>query len=198
MARITIDFTNSALQYRRLHGGGLQQDLARACGLHKGLRKLLDATAGYGEDAFILASLGATVTAIERHPEVSNALTLALEQAKNCEEISSIAKRITLISGNAIELIPRVEPFEVIYLDPMFPERKKSALVKKPMRDLKALVGEDDDAEFLLETALQYATHRVVVKRPSGAPTLSTRKPDIQYPGKSTRFDVYLCHPDRS
>jgi 16S rRNA (guanine1516-N2)-methyltransferase len=81
---------------------------------------------------------------------------------------------------------------DVVYLDPMFPHRKKSAAVKKEMRLFQQLLGSDDDADLLLEPALTLAKKRVVVKRPSGAPFLANKKPHIEMLGKANRFDVYL------
>src|SRR3990167_8916605 len=83
---------------------------------------------------------------------------------------------------------------DVIYIDPMFPEKTKSALVKKEMRVLRSVVGDDLDSEKLLSAALSIAKKRVVVKRSKLAPTLSDKKPDVVYTGKSSRFDVYLTY----
>ncbi len=83
------------------------------------------------------------------------------------------------------------EPPQVIYLDPMFPHRDKSALVKKEMRVFRPLVGDDLDAPALLEAALALATHRVVVKRPRKAPIIDGPKPSHGLEGKSSRYDIY-------
>ena len=81
---------------------------------------------------------------------------------------------------------------DIIYLDPMFPVSKKSALVKKEMQVLQALLGVDDNGELLFFLAKQQAKKRVVVKRAKTAPFLADEKPDQQYFGKSTRYDVYF------
>jgi 16S rRNA (guanine1516-N2)-methyltransferase len=98
-----------------------------------------------------------------------------------------------LISGNAIDLMRAwsEEAPQVIYLDPMFPHRDKSALVKKEMRLFRPLTGDDDDAPALLEAALALATHRVVVKRPRKAPAIGGGAPAYVLEGKSSRFDIY-------
>ena len=83
------------------------------------------------------------------------------------------------------------EPPDVIYIDPMFPERKKSALVKKDMQILQRLHGEDDNAAELLENALLFAKKRVVVKRPIQAETVSEKKPNTCIKSKKTRYDIY-------
>jgi len=81
---------------------------------------------------------------------------------------------------------------DVIYLDPMYPHREKSAAVKKEMRVFQSLVGEDLDADNLLEPALALAKYRVVVKRPSYAPPLNNKKPSTSIKMKKNRFDVYV------
>jgi 16S rRNA (guanine1516-N2)-methyltransferase len=98
-----------------------------------------------------------------------------------------------LLCGNAIELMNNWsgEAPQVIYLDPMFPHRDKSALVKKEMRLFRPLVGDDDDAPALLQAALALATHRVVVKRSRKAPVIAGEQPGYVLEGKSSRFDIY-------
>lgn len=81
--------------------------------------------------------------------------------------------------------------FQVVYLDPMFPHNDKSALVKKEMRAFRPVVGDDLDADQLLDAALAIAENRVVVKRPRKAPFLADRKPSLQFQGKSSRYDIY-------
>jgi 16S rRNA (guanine1516-N2)-methyltransferase len=98
-----------------------------------------------------------------------------------------------LLTGNAIELMRgwQEQAPQVIYLDPMFPHRDKSALVKKEMRLFRPLVGDDMDAPALLEAALALASHRVVVKRPRKAPCIEGPKPSHALEGKSSRYDIY-------
>jgi len=188
---VSIDFESPELNYRRKFGGGKNQAIAKACGLSKGYRKIIDATAGLGEDSFILAALGAEVLLIERHPELFKALNAAMDRARENPELREIIGRMTLLEGDSKRLIPRLPSPEVILLDPMFPPREKSALVKKPLRLLKELVGEDLDSDELLPIALLHATRRVVVKRPKPAGFLNQQKPDFQIVGKSSRFDGY-------
>lgn len=205
MSILEIDFLNSELTYKRLQGGGLGLPIAKACGLKKILKskapfKIIDATAGLGEDGFLLASLGAEVFMIERNPEVFQALSLGLSQGlKQAEaaqdlELIKIFSRIFLTFGSALELIPEIKlkqgVIDLIYLDPMFPHRKKSALVKKPMRDLRTLVGDDLDADDLLAIARAHAK-KVVVKRPRNAPFLANKMTKDQRIGESSRFDIY-------
>ena len=165
------------------------QPVAKAVGLKKyGLPlTVIDATAGLGQDAFVLASLGCEVTLIERNPEISKLLQSAIDTAKQNPELQEIADRMTLLQGNAIELLKDLSA-DVVYLDPMFPERSKSALVKQDIRDLKDIVGDDEDATNLLKPARKSATKRVVVKRPKQAPPLAEIQPHVSLPGKSGRF----------
>ena len=193
---VIVDFASDALTFRRLHGGGKKEAIARAIGL-KGQDSLhvLDATAGLGRDAFVLASLGCVVDMIERSPVVAALLQDGLTRAACDGELGAwIPTKMQLFHGVATELLddwPNEIP-DVVYLDPMFPHRKKNAAVKKEMRLFQQLLGPDEDADQLLEPALALAKKRVVVKRPSGAPFLAGKKPQIEMLGKANRFDVYL------
>lgn len=156
---------------------------------------VVDVTAGFGEDAWLLASLGCRVTAIERSPIVAALLRDGLRRAGIINP--TVAKRITLITGDAREALGDVDPPpDVIYLDPMFPPKRKSALGRKPIRLLRQLVGDDPDAAELFDIAWQTALRRVVVKRPLHAPSLSD-VPTVSHKGKSMRYDVY-AKPGRS
>jgi 16S rRNA (guanine1516-N2)-methyltransferase len=193
---VKVDFASDALTFRRLHGGGKKEAIARAIGL-KGQDSLqvLDATAGLGRDAFVLASLGCVVDMIERSPVVAALLQDGLDRAAVAQELSNwLPARLQLCHGIAKDLLNNWQGHcpDVVYLDPMFPHRKKSAAVKKEMRLFQQLLGPDEDADLLLEPALALAKKRVVVKRPSGAPFLAGKKPQIEMLGKANRFDVYL------
>ena len=168
--------------------------IARAVGVQPGIRpRVLDTTAGLGKDAFVLATLGCEVWMMERHPTVAALLADGLERARTDAEVAPIVARMHLMPGNAIDQIRAwtAEAPQVIYLDPMFPHREKSALVKKEMRLFRDLVGDDDDAPALLAAALELATHRVVVKRPRKAPCIEGKAPSYMLEGKSSRFDIY-------
>jgi 16S rRNA (guanine1516-N2)-methyltransferase len=108
-------------------------------------------------------------------------------------DVAPIVARMRLLMGNSIEVMRNWEgePPQVIYLDPMFPHRDKSALVKKEMRLFRPFVGDDLDAPALLEAALNLASHRVVVKRPRKAPLIEGAKPGYALEGKSSRYDIY-------
>lgn len=191
---VRVDFVEGASAHRRRFGGGSGQMIARAVGVQGGVRpRILDATAGLGRDAFVLASLGCEMTLIERQPLVAALLEDGLARAARDPEVAPIVARMHLLTGNAIECMAawEGEAPQVIYLDPMFPHRDKSALVKKEMRLFRPLVGDDLDAPALLAAALALASHRVVVKRPRKAPCIEGSKPSHQLEGKSSRYDIY-------
>ncbi|MDF2177975.1 class I SAM-dependent methyltransferase [Aliiglaciecola sp. CAU 1673] len=198
MGTVSVDFASDAMTWRRQHGGGRGEAVAKAVGV-KGqyLPKVLDATAGLGRDAFILASLGCEVTMLERSPVVAALLQDGLARAAQHPELADwLPLRMRLLPGAALERMQnwQEERPQVVYLDPMFPHRKKSALVKKEMRLFQQLLGPDMDADALLAPALALASKRVVVKRPAGAPYLAGEKPDVEQAGKANRFDIYLIH----
>jgi 16S rRNA (guanine1516-N2)-methyltransferase len=190
---VSVDFLSKASSHRRVHGGGAGQAVAKAIGLNKNRTlRVLDATAGLGRDAFVMASLGAQVLMFERHPVVFQLLNDGLLRfnAYRSEDLRAVSLR--LASGAFFDS-PEAKAFapQVIYLDPMFPSREKSAKVKKDMALFHDLVGTDDDADSLLEPAIALAEYRVVVKRPKQAPYLAGRAPTTSLVGKSSRFDLY-------
>ncbi|WP_017938682.1 class I SAM-dependent methyltransferase [Zestomonas thermotolerans] len=191
---VRVDFVGGAVAHRRRFGGGSGQMIAKAVGVQSGVRpRVLDATAGLGRDAFVLASLGCELTLIERQPIIAALLEDGLARAASDAEVGPIVARMRLLSGDAIRLMQAWagEAPQVIYLDPMFPHRDKSALVKKEMRLFRPLVGDDLDAPALLEAALALASHRVVVKRSRKAPAIAGAKPGYSLDGKSSRYDIY-------
>jgi 16S rRNA (guanine1516-N2)-methyltransferase len=209
---ISIDFIKGPLAHRRQFGGGRGQAIAKAVGLKSGATPtVLDTTAGLAGDAFVLAALGCHVTLIERSPVIFALIENAIERASlsesfqpilqrgfhliNCDAndyiISALTSKSTHVDGNDNRnIIPVMTP-DVIYIDPMYPERKKSALVKKDMQILQRLHGQDDNTAELLENALLFAKKRVVVKRPVNAETISQRIPSTFIKSKKTRYDIY-------
>jgi len=199
--RVCVDFVSGAMGFRRRHGGGRSQAVAKAVG-YKGAKtppRVLDATAGLGRDAFILATIGCPVLALERHPDIHALCADGLARALLDEETAdALGGRLQLFQGDALELlrlssdgpIATFRP-DVLYLDPMHPPRKKSALPRLEMRLFRDLVGEDLDQVELLETALQAGIGRVVVKRPTHSQPLLPGVASA-IPGKTTRFDIYL------
>jgi len=191
---IYIDFVNGQARHRRLYGGGRKQPLGRAIGLKaSGFPLVCDATAGLGRDAFVLACLGCSVVMVERSPILAALLSDGLQRLAQEAELAEISQRLQLIHHDAATWLTATTfcP-DVIYLDPMYPKRQKTALVKKEMRLLQTLVGQDIDAPHLLQIALQQARHRVVVKRPKGAlPLLESPAPHFCIISENTRFDGY-------
>ncbi len=194
---VYVDFVGGAMGHRRKFGGGRGQLIAKAVGVKKGvIPAVVDATAGLGRDAFVLANLGCRVTMLERSPVVGALLHDGLERASSDGEAADVIERLSLQIGDARQVLAAGRQgvlADVVYLDPMFPQRDKSALVKKEMRLFKALLGSDPDAPALLEAALKAARKRVVVKRPRKAAPVDGPEPGLVFEGKSTRFDVYLC-----
>lgn len=187
----SIDTTSPA-------GRKLDMPLLKAVGIKKGephRPTVIDCTAGLGEDAWLLASHGCTVTAIERQPLIAVLLDDAIRRASTTK--LEIAQRLTLNRANGIDWLntqaKRAMPHAIV-LDPMFPLGRK-AKERKPMRVLRLLAGDDDDAPELLAAALATGVHRICVKRPLKAPVIEYAqrpKPDVVYKGKAVRFDVYL------
>ncbi len=197
-SRITAEFVKGHAAHRRKQGG--RELLRRALGAHPQRRlNVLDATGGLGRDAFQMAQYGCRVSVYERNPVVAALLRDGLRRARAAAETRAIAGRITLHCGDSLVKIRQLHhdaaghwTFDVIYLDPMFPRRTKSALVKKEMQILQVLLGHEDNGPELLEAALNGATAKVVVKRPARAVTLAGPKPSHSITGRTTRFDVYL------
>jgi 16S rRNA (guanine1516-N2)-methyltransferase len=191
------EFVGGALGYRRRQGQTYKQPLARAVGLkHNVTPTVLDATAGLGRDAFILASWGCSLVLIEQSPLIAALLEDGLNRARRALETAAIAARMQLIQTDSIPWMGGLSPAhrpEVVYLDPMYPERRKSALVKKEMRVLHALIEKDETGpSALLRVALECARQRVVVKRPRLALAIEGLPPDFAVASKNTRFDIYL------
>lgn len=185
---VRVDFVNGPLGYRLAQ---LKKELiAKAVGIKGDYRPtIIDATAGFGRDAFLLASLGCDVIAVEKNPIVAALLKDGLKRAAHL----AAAKRIHVIESDSLNFIQQLkEKPDIIYCDPMFPLRKKSAKVQKEMRVLEAMLGQDDATE-LVALALKQAKKRVVVKRPKNAKAIIQKKPDIIYEGKTIRFDVYFA-----
>jgi 16S rRNA (guanine1516-N2)-methyltransferase len=204
MGPVWVDFVGGAVGYRMRRGaehGGL---LGRAVGLRgrgrgrsgeAGEMRVLDATVGLGRDAFMLAGMGCRVVGVERCGAVWALVMDGLRRAGMVEETAEIAGRVEVRRGDAAEgmegLVREVGP-GVIYVDPMFPERRKSAAVKKEMVACRWVAGEDEDAEALLAAALATGVHRVVVKRPAHAERIGRVEPSVVMKGEAVRYDVYV------
>jgi 16S rRNA (guanine1516-N2)-methyltransferase len=197
------------LQYRAQHGGGRNEAIAKAIGIKgKQSTNVIDCTAGMGTDSFVMAGVGANVTMIERSPIIGALLDDALTRVKllglaaTNAECLAICARMSLLQEDAISYLQantaQNTQTNVVYLDPMFPHKKKSALVKKEMRAFQLLLGPDEDSANLLSAAINFAPERIVIKRPAGASTVENEQglqPSMAITGKKHRFDVYLLAP---
>jgi 16S rRNA (guanine1516-N2)-methyltransferase len=191
---LRVDFVTGAVAHRLKFGGGRGQDIAKAMGLRAGKTpSIVDATAGLGRDSFLLASLGAQVTLIERSATMHALLADGMERALlEGGQFRDIINRMTLLKGDAKDLIPELAA-EAILIDPMHPPRNKSALVKRELRQVRDIVGTDEDAADLVKVALKHARNRVVLKWPSKAdPIAGLQKCSHQISGKTTRYDVFM------
>lgn len=191
---IYVDFVSGTMAHRRRFGGGRGEAVAKAIGIKKDyLPTVVDATAGLGRDAFVLASLGCHVRMLERHPVVAALLDDGLQRGYQDEEIGGwLQERMTLLHASSITVLADITPQpDVVYLDPMYPHKQKSALVKKEMRVFQSLVGADEDADSLLAPARALAKRRVVVKRPDYAEPLAGVAASTAITTKNHRFDIY-------
>lgn len=194
---VYVDFLEGKADFRRRYGSSRDEGVVRAVASKRNRTPtVLDATGGLGRDAFVLASHGCRVTLVERQPVIAALLADGLARAARDEKVGLIvAERMQLLSGDSRTImrhLPEAERPEVIYLDPMYPHRDKTALVKKEMLILRMLAGPDEDSAELLAAARACATRRVVVKRPAGAPPLAGMAADQIQNSGSHRFDIYL------
>lgn len=194
---VMVDWVGGASGHRRRFGGGRGQPIARAIGLKGGANpSVCDATAGLGRDAFLLASLGCRVTLVERSAIVAALLEDGLERARADAEIGGwVKERMDLVHADATDYLQGLPPDrrpDVVYLDPMYPERRRARLPKKEMKVLRTLLGADRDSDGLLHVALSCAAQRVVVKRPLAADSLGERTPTTTLRTRKHRFDVYV------
>ena len=191
---LKCDFLQGAVNHRLRFGGGRGQHLPKAVGMKGGQSPtIIDATAGLGRDAFLLASLGSQVTLIERSDIIHELLAAGMDAARQAGgQHKDIMDRMTLIHGDSITLLPHMQA-DVVLVDPMHPTRQKSALVKAEMRAIRDIVGVDEDQHLLVETALAMAKKRVVLKWPAkAAPLVGLRPASHQIIGKSIRYDVFM------
>jgi 16S rRNA (guanine1516-N2)-methyltransferase len=189
-----IDFLTPKFLRRVKQLSSHRELLARAIGLKGKIKnwRVIDATAGFGQDGVLLALLGCDVTLIERSLQIGALLQDGLQRAQTDERFAQLSIRLLITDAVSYLQSLAIEDFpDAIYLDPMYPARNKTALASKEMRDLRAAVGEDQDAAELFAVALTHTKHRVVVKRADHAPFISPQPPDWQLHGKTVRFDVY-------
>ena len=191
---LRVDFGTGKMRYRRR--GGHNEPLGRAVGVGKRSDlRVVDATAGLGRDSFVLADLGCNVTMLERSPAAFALLRDGLQRAAASGDpwLQEVTARMRLHYVDSREwLASHPDSADVVYLDPMFPARKKTARVKKEMWLFQHLVGEAEDEQLLLEQAVISAAWRVVVKRPVRANSLPGPGVHHALSGKTVRSDVYV------
>ena len=193
---LSLDYTTGRMAHRLKQLKHSKLPLAKACGLSKGRRPaIIDATAGFGQDALSLAALGSKVVMLEQQPLVYVLVADALKRARNSQQawLTSILTQVEHKHGNSCDFLAE-HSADVIYLDPMYPERDKAntAKVKKGMQILRNLPGCATDTEALFGAAMAAATQRVVVKRPVWAEKLGKVEPNIVVSMPNHNFDVYL------
>jgi 16S rRNA (guanine1516-N2)-methyltransferase len=185
LGEMSFDFEEIYGYHQRQNYALSKEPLAKALAIkgHTETKRIVwDTTCGTGKDSLLIHFFGAKVVAFERNPVVFLMLKDALRR---------FPLDIELVFGDASKLqntgLPKAD---VIYYDPMYPAKKKSALARKEMRIFKELVGEDLDSVDFLEWAMKNAFDRVVIKRPLEADPVK-EKPSASYTGKSTRYDMY-------
>lgn len=179
----------------RLAPGKLQRELLVKAARVKGAAApvAVDATAGLGGDSLLLAAAGFTVYMYEQDPVIAALLRDALRRAASDPRLAPITSRMHLTEGDSLEALAHLpEPPDVVYLDPMFPERRKSAAVKKRFQLLHHLERPCANQEAMLQAALLARPRKVVVKRPAKGPYLADAKPSYSVSGKAVRYDVII------
>lgn len=170
------------------------KDGAFAQAVGRKTKTIVDATTGWGQDSLHLFRMGYIVSCFERSPVMAELLADGFARLAQQDWVRRLSLQPPLLTmGNAIELLAALDtPPDCIYLDPMFPpKRKKSALAKKSMAVLRDLLGDDEDKDLLFAAAMQVTGKRVVVKSPDDAEPLGG-KPNESYQGKLLRYDVYF------
>ncbi|MGZ3690431.1 MAG: class I SAM-dependent methyltransferase [Pseudobdellovibrio sp.] len=181
--KFKIDFVNNKTNYHKKKSSIKNEIISKAMGAGKQGLNLLDLSAGLGIDAVFLSQLGFKVTAVERNPLIYLCLKNAAEQVPDL--------KIKFVYSDSLSYLSEKNDYDVVYFDPMFPEKSKSALPRQEMVFFKGLVGTDEDAAQVLQRALSLKKFkRVVVKRPLKAPEL-LMKPTGSVDGKLIRFDIY-------
>ncbi len=183
----SIDFISDKKNYQKKKGSLKTELISKAMGSGKYGFNILDLSAGLGIDALFLSQLGYDVTAVERNSLIYLALKTAEEQLAVQGQ-----QKVHFFHDSALNFLSRAdENFDVIYFDPMFPQKKKSALPRQEMILFKDLVGTDGDADQVIDYVLQSKkAKRFVLKRPLKAPPLK-QKPQFSFLGKLIRFDIY-------
>lgn len=152
----------------------------------------IDATAGMGEDAFLIAANGYDVTLHEQNPVIALLLKDAIRRAKRQPVLKDIVSRMHVVEGDSVEILSnRLDPVDLIYLDPMFPGRQKSGLIGKKLQLIQKMEAPCSEEGQLFDAAIKASPSKIIVKRPLKAPYLAGRKPNYSLDGKAIRYDCY-------
>ena len=186
------DFAETMMH--RVTNGRLQHEmLVKAASSEKEGRKAIDATAGMGEDAFLLAAQGYEVTLYEQNPVVAALLKDAIRRAKKNQILKDVASRMKVVEADSVESMSKLlDPVDVIYLDPMFPARQKSSLINKKLQLIQKLEPPCSEETDLFDAALKVGPSRIIVKRPLKSEYLAGREPSYTLKGKAIRYDCYV------
>ena len=186
------DFAETMMH--RVTNGRLQHEmLVKAASSEKEGRKAIDATAGMGEDAFLLAAQGYEVTLYEQNPVVAALLKDAIRRAKKNQILKDIAGRMKVVEADSVESMSKLlDPVDVIYLDPMFPARQKCSLINKKLQLIQKLEPPCSEETDLFDAALKVGPSRIIVKRPLKSEYLAGREPSYTLKGKAIRYDCYV------
>lgn len=178
---------------RRVTDGRLQHEmLAKAVKTNKNNPKAIDATAGMGEDAFIIAAAGYEVTLCEQNPVIAALLKDAIRRGKKNKDLKDIVSRMKVVDGDSVKLLAKgLGDVDLIYLDPMFPERQKSGLINKKLQLIQKMEPPCSSENELFEAAINAKPEKIIVKRPLKSPNLADKKPNYVLSGKAIRYDCY-------
>ena len=186
------DFTH---MLKRLRQANLGHELLVRAAHFKGTSAptAVDATAGLGEDALLLAAAGFEVTLCERDPVIAALLRDALARAAADERLAAVAARMHFVEGDSIDVLRTLSQApDVVFLDPMFPERRRRAATNKKLQLFQQLERPCEDEDALMAAALAARPRKVVVKRPLKGPYLAGVKPSSSLAGKVVRYDIVV------
>lgn len=192
---IKVDFLSKQNNYRCVNFKKKNEALYKALGIKANyFPSVVDATAGFGKDAFLISFWGCYVMMIERHPVVAALLKDGLQRAYENKNIGCwLKKRLHFIFYDSFKMleIPIFQP-DIVYLDPMYPINKKKLLPKKNMQFLRKIIKNNSNYKELLNISRKFARKRIIVKRPIYAKPLSNEKFEFSIKNKNHRFDIYL------
>lgn len=190
--KLTFQGDFDGMLRRVTEGRLLHEMLVKATKTDKTGLKAIDATAGMGEDAFLIAANGYDVTLQEQNPVIALLLKDAIRRAKKQPVLKDIVSRMHVVEGDSIDILNnRLDPVDLIYLDPMFPGRQKSGLINKKLQLIQKMESPCSEEKALFDAAINAGPSKIVVKRPLKAPFLAEYKPNYSLDGKAIRYDCY-------